>query len=245
MVKRSIKNKKGSDGAVHDDGGLPVFDGKALSALTERIEKGLEKSQATQQQKEPANRSTRRAENERHGSINSKAMPITKMQARGTKRDSQGKVKVAGPANSRSHSSQTRTHDHGDDKSDRAVLLREILALGGDENDLDLVVDAVSDGEDGDLQIAMPADTSLRKDIARFVADLGIQGNLDDMSSSFEGDEGAEDDWAHENVSDSSAKAEASLKISKPALPDVPPLKNPNHLVSSPPVPAIGLTDPS
>jgi ribosome biogenesis protein MAK21 len=247
MPGQSIKPKKGSSALHEGDDGLPSFDEKALSALTERIEEGLGKSQASQQQSDPVNRSHHKAGKEGSGLSSAKITSKTKTQGRGTKRDSQGKAKVASQGNAKSQSGRG-DHISRKGKDDRAVLLQEILALGGNEDDLDLVADTISEGEDEDSRIAAPPDKSLRQDLAKFVADLGIEGNLEGASSASEADEGAEDEWQEiadldsQNASDGLAESESNLKISGPALPDALLSKDPNRLVSTLPALVICLT---
>ena len=248
MARRSIKSKNGSNGADQGDIRLPSFDEKALGALTEKIEKGFGKSPASQHQPYSVDRSQQRARKEQKGSNSPTITSKTKTQARGVKRDAHGKAKVAEHANPKSRN-QPRDHNNGTDTGDRVALLQEILALGGNEDDLDLVADAVSEGEDEDLKIAAPLDKSLRKDIAKFVADLGIGEKLDGMSSASEPDEGAEgerqdtSDLDPEDASDGKTETEPGHRISRQALPDAPLSKDPSRLVCTLPAPTICLTD--
>ncbi|KAK4197727.1 putative ribosome biogenesis protein [Triangularia verruculosa] len=67
-------------------------------------------------------------------------------------------------------------------RSDKhAVLLDEILALGGDQEDLELVANLESDNEDGDTPKSKPVaadgsvDDALREELAKFASSLGFQ----------------------------------------------------------------------
>lgn len=132
----------------------------------------------------------------------------------GKKRDSQGNVKDRSESNS---------------ADDRETLLQEILALGGTEEDLDLIAGAVSDDED--LGGAAPATSNkdLKKELAKFVAGLGIEGHVEEESAGEEEDqdghwEDSDDEVESEEAIDEpvatppakeSAKAESAKNIGK------------------------------
>jgi ribosome biogenesis protein MAK21 len=135
-------------------------------------------------------------------------------------------------------------------------LLREILALGGTEEDLDLVADALSDEED-EPSTTRP-DNKFRQDLAKFVAGLGIEGqigenehedeNTNDEKMGEEIDDGEDDGW--EEASDSGSSVDASEVEAEPEyrsrLPDSVPLaasvsNASNHLVSNVPIRAMAL----
>ncbi|KAK0666217.1 putative ribosome biogenesis protein [Cercophora samala] len=79
---------------------------------------------------------------------------------------------------------QTKPHEQqkqGGKGDKRAALLDEILALGGDKEDLELVANLESDNEDGDAPKPKPAtadgslDDALRQELAKFASSLGFQ----------------------------------------------------------------------
>ncbi|KAK4180437.1 putative ribosome biogenesis protein [Triangularia setosa] len=79
---------------------------------------------------------------------------------------------------------QTKPHEQQKQggKSDKhAALLDEILALGGDKEDLELVANLESDNEDRDAPKSKPApanaslDDALRQELAKFASSLGFQ----------------------------------------------------------------------
>jgi ribosome biogenesis protein MAK21 len=190
-----------------DSDDLPSFDEKALSALTAKIEEGLGKNKTPQQL---ANSSSGNHKKGKPGNVRRDSDPKAKSrseQNRGTKRDAQGKVKAAGEGKADKNSREMK-HKRGTTKDAREVLLQEILALGGTEEDLDLVAGAASDDEDvsGDKMSAQ--DKSLKKELARFVAGLGIEGaSVEDASEPEAEVEEEGEDWEETDASVESGRA--------------------------------------
>jgi ribosome biogenesis protein MAK21 len=206
---------------------LPSFDENALSALTTKIEKGLQAKKAT-----PVPDASKPIQSERQdGKRESKSK---KLQApgkvKGTKRDAQGNVKK-----SEDHSTP---HRKGAATDDESVLLQEILALGGTEDDLDLVVGAASDDEEMDGQDSGAPDKELQKELAKFVAGLGIEGADAGGEAESEAEPEVEDDW--EEASEEESTVESVKPTKQPATTAVPgnektdvsSSKNTNRLVS-------------
>ncbi|KAF8858148.1 CBF-domain-containing protein [Acephala macrosclerotiorum] len=174
MAKKRSKLSKPTAGAgVSSDAILPLFNKEALSALTARIEKGLDKTQQSL--------FTAPSKNPEHVRIDtigngSKSVSSSKKSEprRGTKRDANGKAKTSGQqlGNDRNPSAQNAQVADGN-----VALLQEILALGGTEEDLELVADVESD-EEGVSNAGPSLDKSLRKELANFVAGLGIEKNM-------------------------------------------------------------------
>jgi ribosome biogenesis protein MAK21 len=157
-----------------NSGSIPSFDEKALSALTAKIEKGFGEGKSQQPGAlHYGQKGGKGAKHERDARAPLRTKPV--VPARGTKRDSRGNAKVAGGQ----QSSAKQTNTSGNE--DRAILLKEILALGGTEEDLDLVADAIYE-EDNHSTTALP-DTSFRTELASFIAGLGIEGELDEVDS--------------------------------------------------------------
>lgn len=258
MGKRNNREGNRSRSAAKPNSeALPSFDEKALSALTAKIEEDFEKAQlrqGTQAEQSPGNRKPGK------GSKSSKPH-VQKLNAavpdlvRGTKRDANGNAKKAGKGVA-SSKKVSRLEKNTDEKDDKAVLLREILALGGTEEDLDLVADALSDEEDEPSTTG--PDNNFRQDLAKFVAGLGIEGqtggdenedeNTDDEKMGKEIDLGGDDGW--EEASDSGSSVDASDVEAEPEsrsrLLDSVPLATSvssasNHLVSNVPVRAMAV----
>ena len=172
------------------DGGLPSFDEKALSALTEKIEKGLEQSKVPQQSRDTSSGKHKQGkESKGRPDSNSKTKPTKSELNRGTKIDAQGNVKGSGQEKAGNASRASKKTDGGA-KDGGAMLLQEILALGGTEEDLDLIAGAASDDENLDGNNAPAADKSFQKDLAKFVAGLGIEGAIGGDVSEPEEDHG-------------------------------------------------------
>jgi ribosome biogenesis protein MAK21 len=227
---------------------LPSFDEKALSALTEKIEKGFgKKTKAPQQLADNGNGNHQKARpSNGRGESDSRTKAKKSEHNRGKKRDAQGNVKAAGKGKAESSSRETNTKNGGANE-DRDALLKEILALGGTEEDLDLVAGAASD-EDVEEDNVQAQDKSFKKDLAKFVAGLGIEGAaVDDVSEpEAEPEEEAEEDWEEASdldspeESDVSDEPEEAQKKPHPALPDTKKMdassKGPNRLVSISPL---------
>jgi len=258
MGKRnSTEGNRRRSAAKPNSESLPSFDEKALSALTAKIEEDFENAQFPQgTQVEPSTGNRKRGKEskslETHNQKSNTAVPEL---VRATKRDANGNAKNAGKGVARPKK-DSRLENNTDKKDDRAVLLREILALGGTEEDLDLVADALSDEED-EPSTTRP-DNKFRQDLAKFVAGLGIEGqigenehedeNTDDEKMGKEIDDGGDDGW--EEASDSGSSVDASEVEAEPEsrsrLPDSVPLATSvsnasNHLVSNVPVRAMAL----
>jgi len=222
MGKTKNPSAKRVRAATKSDGEtFPSFDENALSALTEKIEMGLGKKSALTQDSGPA---TPGKKQDGKGEAKLKKSNAHGKE-RGTKRDAQGNAKK-----SDFHNQSTR-HKKDKVKDDGSVLLQEILALGGTEDDLDLVAGAASDDEE--ISSAAP-DKELQKELAKFVASLGIEGAEAGEASESE----AEDDWEETSELESSvAQAKTASKLPAPAA--VPAInksevssKDANRLVS-------------
>jgi ribosome biogenesis protein MAK21 len=239
---------------------LPSFDEKALSALTAKIEEDFEKArlrQGTEAEQSTGNLKPGKGSksSKPHNQELNSAVPNL---VGGTKRDANGKAKKAGKGVA-SSKKVSRLEKNTDGKDDKAVLLREILALGGTEEDLDLVADALSDEEDEPSTIR--PDNKFRQDLAKFVAGLGIEGQIGEDENEGENEDentgnekmgkeidGGNDGW--EEASDLGSSVDASDVEAEPEsrsrLPDSVPLATSvsnasNHLVSNVPVRAMAL----
>ncbi|KAL2067084.1 hypothetical protein VTL71DRAFT_1508 [Oculimacula yallundae] len=255
------KNKKlavgASDAPNSKNDSLASFDEQALTALTAKIEKGFGKhtskvdahGQGKSAEAFEANGGPRREKSSKSLKTKSKDNAGKKSQGesktkapelvRGTKRDATGNAKIAAKPSRKSQSQPTTSQ--GSDKNDRATLLQEILALGGTEEDLDLVADAVSDGEDEEPSTMSPSDKSFRKDLANFVAGLGIEGGLQEDTDSAE--EEIEEGWEEASASGSNDLDESSDSADHKEVAELPAKKatpsstetqlssNPNRLV--------------
>lgn len=231
------------------------FDERALSALTAKIEKEFGHSKSKSKFEEKANPSKTNLsykkekvdEKPKNKDFNgaSKASELV----RGTKRDATGKAKVAAKPITRSEDNKPTKSQGSKGKDERAILLEEILALGGTEEDLDLVADAVSDEDDEVASNMSPPDKSFRKDLATFVAGLGIESQVqEDSDSNVEAE--VDDGWEEASGSGSSDEVSQEEEISdlptkKAKLPssEAQESSNPNRLVSIFSSSNTGLTD--
>lgn len=239
MARKSKKPASGGSEAPNSKSdNFASFDEQALSALTAKIEQEFGKTKSEhERQPDTINRSRKHEKSGTDVKVKAaKGKVRTQELARGTKRDAHGNTKLAGKAAANSQPGPTKQRSvKGMD--DRAVLLEEILALGGTEEDLDLVADVVSDEEDEESNSTKPADKSFRKDLASFVAALGIEGDIQEDDADSIADEEADDGWEEASDPDSSRVqseeiTEAPTKKAKLSSPEAQLSINPNRLVS-------------
>lgn len=237
MARQKTKPSKVLEDAGHaSSGDVPSFDENALSALTAKIEKGFGGSK--RHQPGELTRGSSSKEINPHKEAKAKPKSSSSEVTRGTKRDIRGNAKAAmGGASS-------MEGDNGKADDDRAVLLKEILALGGTEEDLDLVVDAVSDEEGNDTNTPL-LDKSFRKELANFVAGLGIEGELVEVASGDNFKEDLRDDWEDASNMDGSADSDGGEHVQTMTTSSLhrPIPEGPKRLVSTISVGIIGLTD--
>jgi ribosome biogenesis protein MAK21 len=173
---------------------LPAFDEKALLSLTEKIEKGFGKSKSPQHKPENRNQTQRKPNNSANSDPSKpkdKAKGLEPKQ--GNKRDARGNRKQLNEESKKGVRSKRPQNENTKDEKD--ILLQEILALGGTEEDLQLVADAISDDEDLDAASSAPPDKSFRADLAKFVAGLGIDAKLDEDAHDSESGQENDDEW--------------------------------------------------
>ncbi|RDL42133.1 ARM repeat-containing protein [Venustampulla echinocandica] len=239
MARRNSKAVKGAKVAAAVDGEtLPSFDENALSALTSKIEQGFGKGKAPPKAADAPNPKQKKKEMH-NASTATESKPTSKPETtRGTKRDANGNTKV----NSESKAQKIQKNRKGVQvNDDKAALLQEILALGGNEEDLDLVADVASEDEDHDTGASAAPDKSLQKELAKFVAGLGIEGQLgadtvDSEEENEQGDEEGGDDWeeasdSDHDPSDSTLEAISEQKKGATVPVDVPSSNDPNRLI--------------
>ncbi|KAK1778856.1 CBF/Mak21 family-domain-containing protein [Copromyces sp. CBS 386.78] len=146
-------------------GTAPAFDEAALAQLTEKIDKTLAGAD-TDQQPSPKRKRPNTTEDDRDAKRRQKTLV-------GTKEGQQDR-----PRKDQSHNTT------------KEVLLEEILALGGNEDDLELVANIDSDNEDGPGTKSASApekslDKSFQDELAKFALSLGFQNipREDDLES--------------------------------------------------------------
>lgn len=235
------KKSKSSAPRSAESNKLPSFDENALSALTARIEKGLDKQQpdngkspsTTSNTKQVPSKtgpaSTNKSKSKLKSKLKSKPAPPV---ARGVKRDANGNAKATGGDKPRKAIEKKETGD----ENHKDILLQEILALGGTEEDLDLVADAPSD-EDGEYEETASMDKSFQQDLARFVKGLGIEKSTEpEQAEETEDEEDAdEEEWEaleSGSLDDASVIEEPSRKPQVKAPQAKLASNDPNRLVS-------------
>jgi ribosome biogenesis protein MAK21 len=197
--KRSAKDPESASSAAQ----LPSFDESVLSALTNKIERGCRNAGPSRQDlrdrnpvqsEDPRNRIERAQ----------KSKSQTKDRVSGKNRDAEGIVGEQTDDGSRI--AKVRAGGHGGKNDDeQKVLLQEILALGGTEDDLDLVMGVASDeddtGETG-LEQTSAIDPKLTKELSKYITSLGIETR--DIEDSSEVESGEDMDDESEDIPDTS-----------------------------------------
>ncbi|OBT56616.1 hypothetical protein VE04_01669 [Pseudogymnoascus sp. 24MN13] len=190
---------------------LPSFDESALSALTDKIEKGFNKGASSDSAQKPAKKDKSKLNGASH----------SKDTAPGKKRDAEGNVKT--PTKSNKATDRKPKQAEGGaaaEGSARDILLQEILALGGTEEDLDLLDGVESDDEDVEGTQPKVDDPKFAKEFSKFVAGLGIEGQtqVDASDSEIEADEVDEDSDEWEEEPDTPKKAPKKAEEPVPQL---------------------------
>lgn len=223
MDKPKNKNPKPKKVAISllDTNELPSFDESTLSSLTEKIEKGF-RSAATSKSDHLGKRGFVPPKESRESTkSHQKAKKNPKTPLTGSKRDAEGNVKEAvhdGPTPRKT----AQTHNKKGKAYNRDILMQEILALGGDEDDLNLVATIESsdeDGNEGSSQLS-PVDAKFTKELSNFVAGLGINDTISRQLQESDSGEDQNEDWkdTDDNVTPVPLRAKAikPLKTSFP-----------------------------
>lgn len=212
MGKKRTKAQKGAK---------PLFDEAALSKLTAKIDTDLADPKPKSNLKDQKRKDERPAKRKRSENDVKDATP--------NKRQAQE------PKNRPVKPSKKTTKESKPPKDKKAELLQEILALGGDENDLDIIAGVDSDVEEGheprpkDAPVEM--DKGLKNELARFAAGLGFEkvrdedaatdddeGEVEEESAaSDEEEEVGEDEWEDEPEPEQDTKEPAAEKQSRSA----------------------------
>ena len=147
----------------------PVFDDAALTKLTAKIDTALSKPQT----KEHKQKDERPGKRKRSDNETKDATPKKRQAQEAT--NGVGKHQKAQKPQKPQKSQKGRNLD----------LLEEIKALGGDEDDLDLVAGIDSDAEEGQgpkpSKASEDLDKSLKNELAKFAAGLGFDQVRDEV----------------------------------------------------------------
>lgn len=208
---------------------IPSFDESALSALTEKIEKGFGKGKG--KDSKPAQNAPKQNQNnkqEKSQASRSNTIPI------GKKRDRAGYVKP--PKGENATAQKPAAEANG--ASERETLLKEILEMGGSKEDLDLMdIESEDEVEGGDE--AITKDPQFAKEFQSFMAGLGLEGQAGAaVVEDDEEEEEEEEEEDEESEEESVAAEEAAPKLVQAAEKKQPEKKSSdaNRLVSNPPV---------
>lgn len=204
------------------NGAKPVFDEAALSKLTAKIDTDLANPKPKSNPKNQKQKEERPAKRKRSETDVKDATP--------NKRQAQE------PKNRSAKPSKKPTKESKTPKDKKAELLQEILALGGDENDLDIIAGVDSDVEEGQgprpKEAPVEMDKTLKNELAKFAAGLGFEKVRDEDAATDDDEEEVEEEeseagedeeevegeeWEDEPESEQDAKEPAAEKQSRSA----------------------------
>lgn len=210
MAKGKGKRSSGANEVVTDGGaavsdpqttpGLPQLDESAFAGLRQKIEQRLKNESSGKGKSKKDNKPQASTENDSTKKEKGAAAKAGKTQesAQGKKRDRNGDV-IAREEKKGGKSKQTKPEGSKKDNSDD-TLRQEILALGGTEEDLDLLagVDSESEVEGAASNGKKGGDDDLRKELSKMLEAAGhvVPDDLEDDEAEQPEEEGkeAEDD---------------------------------------------------
>lgn len=170
--KRPAKDLESASSGIQ----LPSFDESALSALTSKIESGFRNVAAPKQDLRDRNPSQDEDSGYRiDKSQESKSYTKDRMSRK--KSDAQGIVRAQTGGGSRTAKIEAYRHSRQNGEEQK-ILLQEILALGGTEDDLDLVMGVATDEDDtsnAGLEKTSATDPKLTMELSKFITSLGIE----------------------------------------------------------------------
>lgn len=182
---------KAQSNAVSQDTDFPELKADALSNLTARIADKLKKPTVGAKTKNQPTKA-RPAKSERKQAPPSQASVPAVKEQHGKKRLRDGQVKEARSVESKGDASKARSKKDTNGAPSRAQIEEEILALGGSKEDLDLVADVASELELEGTKPSKAPRNDLKKELMKFVQDIGIQ-TVNYESSESEDEEEADD----------------------------------------------------
>ncbi|KLU89325.1 ribosome biogenesis protein MAK21 [Magnaporthiopsis poae ATCC 64411] len=171
----------------------PSLDENALSQLTSKIDKALSKSEDR----------ARPGKRKRQDDDDKRAKPTKRQPASESRKKSGGESRDA--------------------KNKNALLLEDIKALGGDEDDLELVVGIDSDAEEGAAKpVERELDDVFRSELAKFASGLGFENVRDDLEDESDEEEveaggGPQDQSDSESEEESADEDQANESAPTPA----------------------------
>lgn len=168
------------------NGAKPVFDESALSKLTAKLETDLASPKPKSKPKDQKPKDERPAKRKRNENDAKDTTP--------------NKRQAKEPKNRPAQDSKKTTKESKAPRDKKAELLQEILALGGDENDLDIIAGVDSDVEEGQgprqKEAPVEMDKSLKNELAKFAAGLGFEKVRDEDAATDDGEAEVEESEA-------------------------------------------------
>ena len=205
---------KAQSKAVPQDADFPELKADALSSLTARIADKLKKpTVGAKKNNKPAKARPEKGER-KQVSPSQTSVPAVKEQ-HGKKRFRDGQAKEPRSADTKGNGSKVTFKEDRNGAPSRAQIEEEILALGGSKEDLDLVADVASESElEGDKPSKVPRN-DLKKELMKFVQDIGIQ-TINYETSGSENEEEDDDAMPVVGTSDSTATTPVGEEKSTP-----------------------------
>lgn len=161
---RSAKRVKPNNASKAAAQSIPSFDESALSALTEKIEKGFSGKGKGNDSKPAQSAPKQNHKQEKSQASRSNTVPI------GKKRDRAGYVKPP-----KGNAAAQNPAPEINSPPERDTLLKEILEMGGSKEDMDLMdIESEDEIEGGDE--AITKDPKFAKEFQSFFSGLGLEG---------------------------------------------------------------------
>lgn len=263
MGKRKFSSLVTSGHAeIQNENKIPKFDERALSTLTSKIEEGLEKQKLSSEHalkrskgKLTAKSSQPKNDRDKESISGFSKKIISKVAAKGTNqiknKNQKGNVKFS---TRNSSPPQTEVEKINDKKK---LLMNEILALGGTEDDLELVagVESYSEDEDKSFQSSCPAvELGFQNELKNFISSLGIKAVAEEIDNEVSDASGKETPEIKESnnigikdIALSDRKASKKLASNDSAVSNrlIFQPRSDWHETSLPPLPAKKVEDPS
>ena len=203
---RSAKRVKPNNANKAAAQSIPSFDESALSALTEKIEKGFSGKGKSKDSK-PAQNAPKQSNKSQASRSNT--VPI------GKKRDRAGYVKPP-----KGNATALKPAPDANVASEHDTLLKEILEMGGSKEDMDLM-DIESEDEIEGRDEAITKDSKFAKEFQSFFAGLGLEGQASaavvDDDEEEEEEEEEEEKEEVEEVEEDNAESEEESAAEEPA----------------------------
>ncbi|KAJ5279776.1 hypothetical protein N7478_005148 [Penicillium angulare] len=207
---------------------VPQIDESAFSGLRQKIEERLKKQSSAKGKSKKIDKPdtpVEVADDKKDKDVASKAGKIQDISGQGKKRDRSGEVIARDEKKGdEKKGGKNKAGKSANKSADDATLRQEILALGGTEEDFNLLAD-VDEEEEVEGVSAEAKDDDLRNELSKMLEAAGHVVPQDLEDEEVEEDEGEEDDEDDEDIIDEEKQSEADEVSDISDIEPVPPAK--------------------